>query len=69
MQPHEHNEEPGTLCPANGKEINASDPDLVEWNGKTRVYFTGGCQHWGGWLQFAEFEGSMKDFFESYYED
>jgi len=64
---HEHNEEPGTLCPANGKEINASDPDLVKWKGKTRVYFTGGCQHWGGCLQHAEFDGNLLEFFESYF--
>ena len=56
------------ICPANGKECNTSDPDLVEWQGKTRVYFTGGCQHWGGLLQYAEFDGPMQKFFESYYE-
>jgi len=56
-------------CPANGKEINTSDPDLVEWQGKVRVYFTGGCQHWGGLLQYAEFDGTMQEFFESYYQD
>ena len=55
-------------CEANGREINTSDPDLIEWQGKTRVYFTGGCQHWGGYLQYAEFDGSMQEFFESYYE-
>ena len=53
--------------PEGGKECNASDPDLVEWQGKTRVYFTGGDQHWGGNLQYAEFDGSMQEFFESYY--
>ena len=41
----EHRDQP---CPAEGREINASDPDLIEWEGNTRVYFTGGCQHWGG---------------------
>jgi len=55
-------------CPAKGRECNASDPDLVEWQGKTRVYFTGGCQHWGGLLQYAEFDGCMREFFESYYQ-
>jgi len=55
-------------CTADGREINTSDPDLVEWQGKTRVYFTGGCQHWGGYLQYAEFDGPMQQFFESYYE-
>ncbi len=54
-------------CPARGMECNASDPDLVEINGKTRVYFTGGCQHYCGLLQYAEFDGSMQEFFESYF--
>ena len=56
------------FCPADGRECNTSDPDLVEWQGKTRVYFTGGCQHWGGLLQYAEFDGPMQEFFKSYYE-
>jgi alpha-L-fucosidase len=50
------------------KECNASDPDLVEWQGKTRVYFTGGCQRFAGDLQYAEFDGPMQEFFESYYQ-
>ena len=58
-----------TDCPERAKECNASDPDLIEWQGKTRVYFTGGHQHWGGDLQYAEFDGTMQGFFESYYED
>ena len=56
-------------CPERVKECNASDPDLIEWGDKTRVYFTGGHQHWGGDLQYAEFDGSMQEFFESYYEE
>jgi len=55
-------------CPDPGKESNASDPDLIEWQGKTRVYFTGGHQHWGGRLQYAEFGGPMQAFFESYFD-
>lgn len=54
-------------CTANGHECNVADPDLVEWKGKTRIYFSGGCQHWGGLLQYVEYDGSMKDFFESCY--
>ena len=54
-------------CPARGRECNASDADLLEWQGRTRVYFTGGCQHWGGYLQYAEFDGPMAEFYESYY--
>lgn len=55
------------FCTANGRECNTSDPDLIEWQGKTRVYFTGGCQHWGGALQYAEFDGGMQEFFEAYF--
>lgn len=61
----DHAEQRG--CTAGGREINASDPDLVEICGRVRVYFTGGCQHVCGRLQYAEFDGSMQDFFESYY--
>lgn len=56
-------------CPDDVKECNASDPDLVEWEGRTRLYFTGGHQHWGGDLQYVECEGPMRDFFESYFDD
>ena len=48
-------------------EINASDPDLVEYKGTTRVYFTGGNQWWGGWLQYEEFAGPMQQLFERYF--
>lgn len=54
-------------CTANRREINASDPDLVEWQGKTRVYFTGGCQHECGRLQYAEYGGPMLEFFQAYF--
>jgi alpha-L-fucosidase len=54
-------------CPAKGMECNTSDPDLVEFDGKTRVYFTGGCQHSCGLLQYADFDGTMQQFFESYF--
>jgi len=30
--------------------------------------FTGGCQHRGGLLQYAEFDGSMPEFFERYFQ-
>ena len=55
-------------CPERVKEINASDPDLVEWEGRTRVYFTGGHQHHSGRLQYAEFDGPERAFFERYFE-
>jgi alpha-L-fucosidase len=45
-----------------GPEVNNSDPDLVEWQGRTRVYFTGGCQERGGRLQYAEYDGPLCEF-------
>jgi hypothetical protein len=50
------------------RECNNSDPDIVQWKGKTRVYFTGGCQHYGGRLQYAEFDGPMDEFFRACFE-
>ena len=35
-------------------ECNTLSADLVYWNGKTRVYFTGGDQHLAGDLQWAK---------------
>ena len=58
-----HDEEQGKNC--NGRECNNSDPDLVEWEGKTRVYFTGGCQHYGGRLQYAQYDGPVEEFFHA----
>ena len=54
-------------CVEISKECNASDPDLIEWRGRTRIYFTGGNQLWCGDLQYVEYDGSMRDFFNSYF--
>lgn len=52
-----------------GSEINNSDPDLVEWHGTTRMYFTGGCQERGGRLQYAEYDGPLGEFFTGLFID
>jgi alpha-L-fucosidase len=50
------------------KETNASDAELCYWQGKTRLYFTGGNQQMGGNLQWAEFDGTPKKLLEHYFE-
>ncbi len=49
------------------KEINASDAELCEWQGKTLVYFNGGDQQSAGDLQLAEFEGLSGQLFEAFF--
>lgn len=50
-----------------GEGINASDPDLIEWNGQTWVYFAVGDQLTWMDIRRAPYEGSMQDFFERWY--
>jgi alpha-L-fucosidase len=57
----QHNE----LCTV--QEINASDAELCEWQGKTIVYFNGGDQQSAGDLQLAVFEGSPQQLFETFF--
>ncbi len=47
--------------------INASDPDIVEFGGKTYVYYAVGDQL--TWMNFkrAEFAGTMQQFYEQWY--
>ena len=49
------------------REVNASDAELVCWQGKTLVYFNGGDQQTLGDLQMAEFEGTPRQLFEHFY--
>lgn len=49
------------------QEINASDAELCEWQGKTLVYFNGGDQQSAGDLQRAEFDGPPRRLFESFF--
>lgn len=50
-------------------EVNASDAELCDWQGKTLVYFTGGDQQYAGDLQSAEFAGTPQELLESYFEE
>jgi hypothetical protein len=47
--------------------INASDPDLVEWQGKTLLYFAVGDQQKWMNIKRVTFAGTMGRFFESWY--
>ncbi len=51
------------------KECNASDVELCEWKGKTIIYFNGGDQINCGDLQYAEFDGTPRQLFESFFRD
>lgn len=57
------------LRPPEIAERNASDAELCEWKGKTLIYFTGGDQQFAGDLQTAEFDGTPRELFESFFED
>ncbi len=51
----------------NVREINASDAELCEWQGKTLVYFNGGDQQSAGDLQLAEFDGPPRQLLEAFF--
>ncbi len=54
--------------PAELPEVNASDAEACYFDGRTIVYFTGGDQQAAGDLQWATFDGTMQELFESYFE-
>lgn len=58
------------LATAKGFECNASDLELIEIDGKTVGYFSGGGQKEGadGSHQIAEFDGPMSALFRHYYD-
>ena len=47
--------------------INNSDVDLCEYKGKTFITYSWGNQHGTEFLAFAEYDGSLKEFFEAYF--
>ena len=49
------------------REINASDPELCYFEGKTRIYFAGGNQQMAGDRQWAEFKGTPRELFEHFF--
>ena len=48
-------------------DTNNSDVDIREWQGKTIILYSWGNQCGREFLALAEYEGSMKEFFESFY--
>ena len=48
-------------------EINASDPELCYFEGKTIVYFSGSIQQMAGDLQWATFKGTPRELFEHFF--
>lgn len=50
-----------------GEGINASDPDIIEWNGQTWVYFAVGDQLTWMDIRRAPYDGSMQAFLEGWY--
>ncbi len=48
-------------------EKNASDPGVISYNGQVIVYFTGGIQRKAGDLQWAQFNGTMKELMEAFF--
>ena len=49
--------------------INASDPDIIEFGGKTRLYYAVGDQLSWMNIKCAVFDGSIPDFFESWFKN
>lgn len=48
-------------------EINASDPEMIERDGKVWVWWNGGNQAGCSDLKFAEYDGSMQTLLESFF--
>ena len=55
------------LRPPALEEKNASDAEVCYFRGKTLVYFTGSDQQVAGDLQRAEFAGTPRELFESFF--
>lgn len=51
-----------------GEGINVSDPDLIEHEGKTRLYYAAGDQLKWMNIQWAQFEGTLAQFLQHWYE-
>jgi len=50
-----------------GEGINNSDVDLIEYNGKTYLYYSTGDQETWGTVRIAMFDGPEKAFFEGHF--
>ena len=49
-------------------ECNASDLELLEWKNKVYLWWNGGDQQGTGDSQSAEFDGSLKEFLQAYFD-
>jgi hypothetical protein len=56
------------LTPGLTDGTNASDPDLIEFGGKTYLYYSVGDQRTWSKLKRAVYPGPMADFFEGYFQ-
>ncbi len=56
------------LRPDDIRETNASDLECCYWDGKTRIYYTGGDQRFAGDLQHAEYDGTPQELLEHFFE-
>jgi alpha-L-fucosidase len=52
------------LAPEEGEDINTSDPDLAEFQGKVYLYYCIGDQRTYAKIKRAVFPGTLKEFFE-----
>lgn len=55
------------LEPEDVEDVNASDLDLVEFQGKVRAYYMYGDQRGRFGTTWAEFDGRLNDFYEHYF--
>jgi hypothetical protein len=52
-----------------GEGVNNSDVDLMEYQGRTYLYYATGDQATWGTVRVAMYDGSMKDFYEKHFPD
>lgn len=57
------------LAPGPGEDVNTSDPDLAEFEGRVLLYYSYGDQRTWTQLTRAEFPGALRDFFAACYPD
>ncbi len=55
------------LTPVKDEGINASDPDIIEFQGQTHLYYSGGDQHTWSKGKEALYKGPLGEFFEGYF--
>ena len=56
------------VAPGPGEDIDASDPDIVEYRGRTWLYYSVGDQRTWSKLKRASYPGPLQEFFENRFE-